>query len=181
MNAKPSERRRERGFSLIEAIIVVAITALLATMLFSLTGRATSQSFEQAGRLVDAVEAANAEYELRLIFASSHRAVGGDAAIDAATSLASDNRCVDAGGERTVRVYLDGSSLVCESRGKRRTLLRWRRGEARFAYSASGAWADAWAGSGPALVRFTLIERRRVALEWTMRLGEEVPRAGAEP
>jgi type II secretory pathway pseudopilin PulG len=160
-------RRGERGFTLLEALLVVVITALVATMLFSFLGRSTARTWERADEAIDVVEAANAEVELRSLLLASATTVGGGAQFEARSSVGQSTRCLSMGGERLVRVLIRGRTLQCDSGGRRRTLLSWRRGEARFTYSGDGrTWRETWSTGTPALVRFELRQDARIVLEW---------------
>ena len=74
-------RVRERGLSLIEALVIVTITALLALLLLPMVSRAAGRNFALAENAVDAAAAGNAETEFRaLMRAAAGRVVNGDRA-----------------------------------------------------------------------------------------------------
>lgn len=181
MRADLKRRGRESGFTLFEALVVVAITAVVTTMLFSLVGRSTSRTWFQAEDAVGFAEAANAEAELRAIFAA-REAFGGDpSGLTIATSLAQSTGCVEAGGLRHVRISVRDRSLECESGRRRGMLLSWRRGEGRLSYSADGRiWRDAWSVDGPVIVRFQLRDGAETVLEWALRSSARAPNDEAQ-
>jgi len=180
-------RGGERGLSIIEAIVITTITALLALLILPLLPRAASSSAQVAERGIDALDAMRAEREFRtLIRAVSQRQVDGEpqAVIDGGasvvvmqTGLPASVACARAGAP-AVRLAIQGDTLVCDSEGRRRPLLRWQRGSVGvLSYSADGvSWADGWSGAHAApYVRFQLRERQRVRLNWVERVTGSPP------
>ncbi len=190
-------RAGERGLSLIEALVIVTITALLALILLPLASGAAGRNFARADRAIAAAEAANAEQVFRALLHSAvqdERAPGNGtgAAFDFAAAPEQGSACVEASTPTPVRLAAasgeGGGALYCEAGVRRVVLLRWQRGQGRFSYSDDGiAWASAWVdpataqrgrgGAAPAtrrapLVRFELVEGQ---LSWTERAGWSEP------
>jgi hypothetical protein len=82
---------------------------------------------------------------------------------------------------------VDSGALWCEAGGRRRALMRWREGDARFAFSKDGRrWTSSWqepiaipgvaAGERVApLVRFELTTSRGGEVSWVVRAGSIEP------
>lgn len=166
------DRRRERGLSVIEAIIIVSVSALMALLLLPLAPRAASRNTAMTEDAALRVESAAAEQEFRMLIragparegASSERAVSLAPVLDRAVA------CARAGAP-AVRLRVDQQALVCESEGRTRALLRWRDGAGAFAYSADGS---AWSRSPPENARFVRFEIRtaqKLPLTWVERAG----------
>lgn len=190
-----NSRDGERGLSLIEALVMVTVTALLALLLLPLASRAAGRNFSLAERALDAADAANAEAQVRaLVRAMAQQpslplAFDGQAqSVTFAPSLATATACAPAGASTWVRLRIavegEGGRLYCEIDGRRMQMLRWSAGEARFSYSADGAnWSTAWVERTPAaganvkavrvapLVRFELSTADGRGLAWTERAG----------
>jgi Tfp pilus assembly protein FimT len=189
-----SARRGERGLSLIEALVIVTVTALLALLLLPLVSRSAGRNFAMADNTLDAVEAAAAEREFRALLRAMVQlpdaAVhfnGRDDHIVFQPSVAAQIACVRPGAATPVRLRIaqDGEAgrLVCESGGRNRELLRWR-GEGHFSFSADGAtWSRGWADLPLApgasvvatraapLVRFEVVASGARALDWIEHVG----------
>jgi type II secretory pathway pseudopilin PulG len=174
-------RASERGLSLIEAIVIATITALLALVLMPLAPRTARQSFEVAERGVAAMNAVTAEREFRTLVRSvSPRRLDdqpdvlleGDAVrVTLRPNLPSPIACAEAGAP-AVRLEIVGDALICVSGERRRALLRWQRGAVgSLAYSRDGAtWRAAWDEAGePAYVRFELRNAGATQLVWIER------------
>lgn len=176
MANKPG-RAGERGLSLIEAVVVVTITALLALILLPLASGAARRNAAIAGRAVDVAEAQVAEREFRILMGGvsggegAARVTGGPSALTVSSALPRASLCAPA-GTALVAVTVLGGELRCASGDRRRVLLRWRGAEqARFTYSVDG---QSWSGSPPpgvSFVRFQLQSREGVSLLWIVRAG----------
>lgn len=147
-------RAGERGLSLIEALVIVTVTALLALVLLPLSSGAAGRNFARADRALAQAEAAAAEREFRALL---HGAVQDERAplsgnaytISFVAAPDSGVACVGVGAPTLVRLLIlaDGEKqmLACEAGGRRVPLLRWPAGQASFSYSADGAaWAGGW-------------------------------------
>jgi hypothetical protein len=205
MAIRREPRAGERGLSLIEALVVVTVTAMLALLLLPMVSTAAGRNFARADRALDAVESARAETAFRGLL----RAVAQDqrtpfaGAADTVSLLASPGAaiaCAEAGAPRLVRLSIvrtqESGRLLCSGEGGEVELLRWAEGEARFSYSRDGAaWAPAWTqppaqsargGAAPVshaapFVRFDLVEPGRPSLAWIEQAGSsEATRLDAE-
>lgn len=190
-------RARERGLSLIEALVIVTVTALLALILLPLASGAAGRNFARADGAIAAAEAAAAEHAFRALLRSGVQdetmPVRGNAtAFEFAAAPEQASACVEAGAPTQVRLAVasseGGGALYCEADGRRVVLLRWPQGRGRLSYSDEGAaWAGAWTdpaaaqrgrgGAAPTtrtapLVRFELHDG---GLSWTERAGWSEP------
>ncbi len=167
-------RAGERGLSLIEALIIVTITAMLALLLLPLASRAAGRSFALADRALDVAGAANAEAQFRALAGANtvrDGIIGRPDAIVLSPSIATDVACARAGGPQRVRLSIETGRLVCEGESGRHVLTQWREGQARFSFSADGrAWTDQHRGA-PGYVRFELVRRGRSEIAWVGLLG----------
>jgi hypothetical protein len=180
------KRRRdgERGLSIIEAIVIATITALLALMILPLLPRA-SESLNVAEQGVDEREEARAERDFRaLVRAVSQREIGGEAqtvieggpsSVLLQPSLAAAAACAPAGAP-VVQLNVENGALSCLSNGRRRALLRWPNDNVgALSYSVDGvSWLSQWSGAQAApYVRFELRQGRRVRIAWIERVSGE--------
>lgn len=153
-------RAGEHGLSLIEALVIVTVTALLALILLPLASGAAGRNFARANRAIAAAEAGTAEHAFRALLRS---AVQDEAAPSNGSAMAfefvagpdQNVACVQAGAPRPVRFTVSsgegGGALYCEADGRRAVLLQWPQGQGRFSYSADGvAWTGAWVDPGAA-------------------------------
>jgi hypothetical protein len=182
-------RRRggERGLSIIEAIVIATITALLALLIMPLLPRASAGSFAVAERGVDTLDSMRAEREFRtLVRAVSMRAIDGEpqTVIEGAANrallhatLPEQASCARAGSP-LVQLAVERNALICTSEGRRRVLLRWRsKGVGALSYSADGAsWVANWMEAEvPPYVRFEVRDGARVQSSWVERIIGEAP------
>jgi prepilin-type N-terminal cleavage/methylation domain-containing protein len=176
---KPLRRSRcdgvstRRGFSLIEALVVLVVAGMALMLVFSIGLRAVDAGFRLGRRSLDTADLRFADEALRRIvrgvemapldattsaptvprFVGDARGFTGDALLQVAAP------CAEAGPVRALSVRLqarpEGDVLVCAVEGGSSTLLldlRPRR--ARFAYSGDGAaWRDDWRPSRSPLGR----------------------------
>jgi Tfp pilus assembly protein FimT len=168
-------RRGQRGLSIIEALVIMTITALLALTLLPLVSGSAERNYERSRRELDSADAARASAMFRTMVSASV-SVGILAAEDVSlgVSLPSALSCARAGrGIVTLRITAQ-RELVCISAQRRSVLLRWREGNARFGFSADGrTWVDAWRGDDPPrYIRFDLDDARRDRLTWVASLAE---------
>lgn len=181
-----NERRDgERGLSIIEAIVIATITALLALLVLPLLPRAASGSLGVAERGINALEQARAERDFRTLVRSVMQreadgepqtvVEGGPASVALLPNLAAPSGCARAGAP-VVRLTVDGNALFCSSDGRRRALLRWPAGGVgALAYSSDGvSWQSDWSGAEAApYVRFELRQGRRTRIAWVERVAGE--------
>lgn len=178
-------RGGERGLSIIEAIVIATITALLALLILPLLPRASAGSFAVAERSVGALERTRAEREFRsLVRAVGQREIEGEAqpvleggavSVVVLPNLPVATACARAGAP-VVRLDIVNNALFCVSDGRRRALMRWPADSVgAFAYSADGvAWANTWRGAEAApYVRFELRRGQRVVAAWVERVSGE--------
>lgn len=153
------ERKSEHGLSLLEALVVITLTALLAFLLLPLVARSSARDFDLADRSLSAAEASAAEVEFRalvskasqqpMVAATSGNVEGRADQFAFVPALREGIACARAGGSGLIRLTIqqNGPSgrLVCESSEEHRILLAWKSGQAAFAYSVEGAnWSDHW-------------------------------------
>lgn len=194
MAMRRDARAGERGLSLIEALVIVTMTSLLALLLLPLASGAAGRNFALVDRSLGAAEAANAEAQVRILLrgAVQGEGLGGDAdMVSFSPSLAAAMACAAPGPPQKVRLRVlrgrEESRLVCESGEHSLELLRWV-GGGGFSYSADGAgWRSSWseqpAGSQSArggaaavtraapLVRFELSDAAGRGFVWVERAG----------
>lgn len=177
-----ARRGGERGLSIMEAIVIATITALLALLILPLLPRASAGSLGVAERGVDALEQARAEQSFRALVRSvSQREIegepqpvieGGASGAMLQTNLGAPTACARAGAP-IVRLAIENNALICASDGRSRQLLRWPADSVgTLAYSVNGAaWAATWSGAEAApYVRFELRRRGRVLAAWVERV-----------
>lgn len=153
-------RRAQAGISLIEALVIVVVTAMIALLLLPLASQSAHRNFTLSARAIDAADASNAEGEFRAIMLGAEQvgAPGGGArvlegaedAVSVFPTLAAGAACAQAGAHvwlrlRIVRRDNTGGALVCEAREGGRDMLAWRRGTGAFSFSSDGAtWSRGW-------------------------------------
>lgn len=164
-----ARRDGERGLSLMEAIVIATITALLALLVMPLLPRAATRNAGIAERGVDVLDALRAEREFRtLVRAVSLRAIdgepqavleGGANALTIRPNLQAASACARAGSP-VIRLAVESDALICLSDGRRRVMARWAQQDAEFSYSRDGvAWFQTW--SDPAVAPYVRLEVRR--------------------
>jgi prepilin-type N-terminal cleavage/methylation domain-containing protein len=177
----------ERGFSLIEAIVVVTITGVLALLIIPLMPHGATRSLNVAERGVVVLDEMRGEREFRLLVrAVSPRLTGDEPAplvegnSNAALlfpNLPMSVSCARAGAP-VVRLAVTRDSLVCASDGRTRPLLRWDADlSGALSYSGDGAvWRGNWNERDTApFVRFELRRQGRVETAWVERAMGDLP------
>lgn len=173
-------RRRERGVSLIEALIMLAIAGLAFAMLTPTSGRGAVRDFELSERAQDHGRVIRAEAQFRRLVSGAAPA---PSAAPFTPALAGDARRLqmavastinDPWTSATLRVVADrnGESLVVDRNGRRDVLLSWREGRGQFAFDINGRWESVAGRRAPSRVRFSVDE---IGLAWI----EPVARAQA--
>ncbi len=156
-------RASERGLSLIEALIVVTLTTMMALLLLPMMSSVGLRNFGRLKHAIATADLVNAESEFRSLLASAVqdqrvRFAGDQSSLIFAASPAALTACVGPGAPVTVRLSVvdlaPGGALVCEGAG-RRELLRWPDGNARFSYSVGSGWTGSFSeaplnGAAPA-------------------------------
>ncbi len=197
MAAIREPRAGERGLTLIEALIVVSITAMLALLLLPMVSSAAGRNFGRADQAIESARAAQAEREFRVLLGSltigyGQGLEGGALGLGFQASPEFAAGCVTPGAAAPVRLTIvngadGGGRLWCEAQGRQVEVLAWSEGQARFAYGGEGgAWAGAW--SEPArpagaaaptrtapLVRFELTRADGRNLGWVAQAGWTEP------
>jgi len=200
-----AKRARELGLSIIEALVIVTVTAMLALLLLPLASRAAERNFTLAERSLDAADAAIAEGQFRALLrgagqtrSEGSRFTGHADSVTFFPALAARTACAGEGDSSWVRLRVVGRAgggvLQCESEGRRVELLAWSGGEARFLYSSdAAAWAGAWT-EGPAplgdtsalarsapLVKLEITINNGPRLTWVERAGWTEPLESLTP
>jgi len=169
-----------RGFSLIEALVVLAVAGAALMLIFSVGLRATDIAFRLGRRALDVTDRQVAADSLRAIVSGlTLPGLGGGAANGAepvvgeprrlvgGAVLATATPCAGAGpvARLTVRIAGDaqGDVVTCQVDGGRETiLLDVRPRRAALAYSEDGArWSDRWRADPTS--PFDTIDRRAPA------------------
>lgn len=175
-NGRDLSRAGEQGLSLIEALVIVTVTALLALLLLPMVSRAAGRNFALAEHALDSADAAIAEREFRALMRAAlpGQVSCRDNNLTLAPSSAGPLACAREGAPGLVHLRIEAAArLVCESEGHRRELLRWRAGDARLAYSVDGrVWFTRWNDAeGAPFVRFAVSFADGRGLSWIERLG----------
>jgi hypothetical protein len=189
-------RAGEAGLSMMEALIIVTLTALIALMILPMAQQSSKNAISISHREIDISAAARGETAFReLLGAASQPRVSADAPptlignqAGLVVHVSSEGRqaCVDAGTEGYVRLAIvrrgQGGALVCTSGAAMpQTLIAWDEGEAAFSYSEGGAWGSSGRLQADttmhraALVRFSLYAQGLPRLDWVSQAGWTQP------
>lgn len=150
-------RSQERGLSLIEALIVVTLTTMMALLLLPMVSGAGARNFSRVKQAIAAADMVNAETEFRMLLASAVqdpqvRFAGGPSALTFAASPSAAAACTPPGAPGAVRLSVvdvqSGGALICEG-AVRRELLRWPQGRGRFSYNVGTGWIESWSEAPP--------------------------------
>lgn len=155
MNDRARPRGGERGLTLFEALIMLAVTALIGALLLPMTSSALTRNRARAESALSSAANARGEAAYRaLVSAALPEAgiAGGASAITFVADPDQDLSCAPLGARTPVTLALqieqEETKLVCAGGGERAVLASWP-GRAAFAYSTDGAaWASAWRGGG---------------------------------
>ncbi|NEX94889.1 prepilin-type N-terminal cleavage/methylation domain-containing protein, partial [Caulobacter sp. 17J65-9] len=102
----PSARRGERGFSLVETLIGVAVAALVAALVLPMATRAVRDNFALADRGLDQADRAAAEAQFRRLLQSAGPLRGDGATVDLTADLDEPVACAPAGADVGVRLQI---------------------------------------------------------------------------
>lgn len=154
MNDRALARGGERGLTLFEALIMLAVTALIGALLLPMTGNALTRNRARAESALESAANARGEIAYRALVGATiaEAGIAGDAS--AMTFVADpdqDLSCAPLGARTPVTLALQGAQdttqLVCAG-ADRAVLASWQ-GGAAFAYSADGvSWTRAWRSAG---------------------------------
>ncbi len=155
------ERRAgERGLSLLEALIMLSVTALVALLLLPMAGGAIDRRGAQARASLTHSAAARAEAVFRALLRDARQperngppptsTIVGDAqSLLVSLEPGADHPC--APRERAAEARLSivtrgaGGVLTCASEGRTYSILTWESGEGALSYSLDGAlWRTHW-------------------------------------
>lgn len=145
-------RASERGLSLIEALIVVTLTTMMALLLLPMMSSVGVRNFARVKHAIASADLVNAEVEFRSLLASAVqdrrvRFAGDQSTLVFAASPAAVTACVGPGAPVMVRLSVidlePGGALVCEGT-ERRELLRWPSGSGRFSYNDGAGWVGSY-------------------------------------
>lgn len=173
-----AERAHEAGVSLIEALVMTAVLAIVAVLALDLARGGAARAFLQAGASADRAGTLLAgEHFVRIVA----NAVGPGAIVDGdaerlviATAVAEPGRCRawPAEGRLVLRIVQNDDSvrLTCTGARGEETLGHWRGRRAQFSYSVDGsAWQASWRPAAAApFVRLSLSGSRTPML-WMAR------------
>jgi prepilin-type N-terminal cleavage/methylation domain-containing protein len=155
-------RAGERGLSLIEVLVVLAITSAMAAIMFSTTSTGVRENFEIATKGLDYADRATAEATFRRVLRGVVQpdaapggpppvttAAGTPAALVIATELDEAAACAPKGHYSVLMLRIvssgQGGRLLCEGGERTTEMLVWRSGRATFAYSRDAStWSDRW-------------------------------------
>lgn len=189
----------ESGFTLIETLVMLAVSALIAALVLPMSGQGVRDNFRLADRALLSGDYSTSETHYRsLLRQAAPPLMQADGSIDdtslvgISTSLRfpveseQAEPCPGVAGYAVVRLRVErkakGGRLVCDSAGGSYQLLEWSAGEASFSYSGDGAeWFETWPirmkgvlfdPGEPPLVRLGLRQGSRTRLLWVERAGD---------
>lgn len=157
MTSKPRS-----GFSLIEALVVLAISGMALAVIFTIGKKAGDTGFGLGRRAMAASESDIAVSDLRTVIQSvalRPRAtfepdkdlpvVGAAKHLEADIVMGRANQCAPLGWAGRMRLSIETdkgrSQLVCEADGKKSVLIDLGQASASFSYSRDGrAWGDSY-------------------------------------
>ena len=148
--------RRRAGFSLIEALVVMAIGGMALAIIFSIGTKAGDTGFKLGRGAMDAADADVALSDLRTVLASFVLRPPSTALADVDEPMSGEESrltgdvvlrratiCGPQGWAGRLTLVIEpfegGRRLSCEKGGERATLLDLPRGSGRFRYSTDGA------------------------------------------
>jgi prepilin-type N-terminal cleavage/methylation domain-containing protein len=152
----------ERGLSLIEVLVVLAITSVIAAIMFSTTSTGVRENFETANMGLEYAERATAEATFRRVLRGVVQpdaapgsplpvttAAGTPTALVVATELDEAAACAPKGHYSVLMLRIvssgQGGRLLCEGGEQTTEMLAWQSGRATFAYSHDAStWSDRW-------------------------------------
>lgn len=163
MGRQRSSTARRRGFSLIEALVVLTVAGAALMLIFSVGVRSTEIAFRLGRRALDLADRQVSTDALRVVIrglaiSSAGPEVRSDAIEAAGTPrgfsgsavLATATPCAGSGPSERIAVFLVGGAggdvVACQVNGGPAVVLAdLRPRRARFSYSGDGArWRDAW-------------------------------------
>jgi prepilin-type N-terminal cleavage/methylation domain-containing protein len=170
---------RRRGFSLIEALVVLAVAGAALMLIFSVGVRSTEIAFRLGRRALDLADRQISTDALRVVVRgltippagseTRHDAVEGAGAprgFSGPAVLATATPCAGSGPSERIAVFLvnsaGGDVVACQADGGPAVVLAdLRPRRARFSYSEDGVrWRDAWRAT-PDLIDRARIPRER--------------------
>lgn len=155
--------QRRPGFSLVEALVVLAVGGMALALVFSIGTKAGDTGFSLGRRALDAADADIAQADVRSILASFllrppatvlpdvDRPLEGDAArLSGEVVLRRSTACGPRGWHGELILTIEDASdgtvvLACQTGSKKVVLIRLPRGSADFQYSTDGAdWSESF-------------------------------------
>lgn len=156
----------EAGLTLIETLVMLVITALVALLIMPTAERGVRDNFAVAARIASSVDRSFSEGDYRLLLRQAtppiadaqgyiaDRALTGNArSVRFPSESDGSGPCPDRAGYSVVSLDLErdkkGGQLICEASGRRTVLLSWEAGDAAFSYSRDGkVWTSSWPAAG---------------------------------
>lgn len=175
-----ADRRSEAGVSLLEALLMVAVLAVVATIVLDVTLGGVDRAFDRANRSVLGVSRNLADERFRKIVANANgaAAIARAEADVLALDTIGDGGTVCGAWPAPVRIALHlqrdgkGVRLECRGAGGAALLGRWDVAQANFSYSDDGiVWRTTWSPSSattPPSVRLD-VESAGVRTTWIAR------------
>ncbi len=157
-----SPRNTQRGFSLIEALVVLTVTSLILAAILPISIRSIASNLRISERGLSDIAGAIDEAAFRALLGSAvparqtvssqpgRTSLTGDASrIDLISLSRLGGSCTSANRETRVSLVIErdgrGGRLVCTGPEASRVLARWTAGDAAFSYSRDGtAWVSNW-------------------------------------
>jgi prepilin-type N-terminal cleavage/methylation domain-containing protein len=152
----------QRGFSIIEAIVVLLIASLVLSVVLPTVSRAVSDNLRIGMRGLDNFALSIAENSFRRLAAATVppptipfeppnlNTLSGDSTRAAFFVMANEAiPCAERGQLTEIRLSIEatqtGGRLICDAGEEAREIVQWEVGTASFGYSLDGRdWADAW-------------------------------------
>lgn len=175
--------------TMLEALIVVTLTALIAALVYPLTTASARHAAQRSAALAASVEWAAGERAFRQIASSARpdAALRGNPSQAAFAAIAlQDGPCAPRGADASVSLRIErageAGALVCAGDGRAaHTLAQWPAGEAALSYARTSE--PVWrANSAPAneaggLIRFVLTPPDAPRVVWVAALGRVAPQS----
>lgn len=177
-------RRRQNGFSLIEALVVLVIGGMALAIIFSIGTKAGDTGFSLGRRALTASDSDVASSDVRSLIRSlalrpaktfvtgvDQPIVGRTDRLESDAVMERANQCAPQGwaGRLVLAIETEGAekALYCEASGRRTALITGVRGEAALTYSTDGeTWTSSYTNA-PAELTFGPLASQRLYVRFS--------------